>query len=186
MTAVVAILFILSASVLIAAAWAGCAPLLQETALEGHEGIEGLVPLHTQHFPQLRQALDLADAHYVRWKIAKDGQRMWREERRQILRRFLAGLAGDFAKLNLLRREIDCSAFEMNGRREIARRSTNFCFRLNTRVISVQIALGGPRSMRRLARLTERVASLSAQTEAAMAKLGQSSAQSEVPSRFSA
>jgi hypothetical protein len=186
MTVVLTILLILSASILIAAAWAGCAALPQETTLEGHNGIEGLLPLHTQHFPQLRQALESADAHYVRWKVAKDGQRMWQDERRQILQRFLAGLVGDFAKLNQMRREIGPLASETNGRGEMARRWTNFCFRLNTRVISTQIALGGPRSMRRLVRLTERVASLSAGTEAAMARLEPNASQSEVNSHFSA
>jgi hypothetical protein len=186
MTLVVAGVPILAVLALGAAAWAGCRPLPQEAALEGRQKIEELLPLHTQHFPQLRQALDSTDARYVRRKISKNAERMWRTERRQILQRFLSGLAGDFARLNRLRRVIGSLAEQNSGRDEVARAWLGFRFRLGCRMISMQIALGGPRSMRQLARLTELVASLSASAEAAMAELETGPARSEVPSRFSA
>jgi hypothetical protein len=171
---------------LIVAAWAGSRRLPEELALEGHREIEGLLPLHTQHFPQLRQSLDSTDARYVRRKVSKDVEKMWREERRQILQRFVAGIAGDFARLNQLSRVISSLGARSGGRGELARAWLDFCFRLNCRVILLQTGLGGPRSMRQLERLTELVASLSAQAEAAMAKLETGAARDEVPSNFSA
>jgi len=177
---------ILAVLALAAAVWAGSRPLPQEAALGGQKKIEELLPLHTQHFPQLRQSLDSTDARYVRRKVSKDAEKMWREERRQILQRFLSGLAGDFARLNQLRRVIGALAERNSERAEFVSVWLGMRFRLNCRLISMQIALGGPRSMRQLARLTDVVASLSARAEATMAELETESARAEIPSRFSA
>lgn len=181
-----AALLVLLVLVVIAAALAGSRPLPQETALQGQQALEGLLPLHTQHFPQLRNALDSTDARYVRRMVSKDAQRMWRGERREILRRFLAGLGADFARLNQMRRVIGSIAPGKTKGEEIARSWASFWFRLNSRIVAVQVQWGAPWSMRQLSWLTEMVASLSARAELAMMELEQGAENSELSSDFNA
>ena len=63
------LLFTLAAlSILAVLVWLVSKPLRQEASLNLKSKIEELVPLHTQHFPQVRQALESADSRYIRQK----------------------------------------------------------------------------------------------------------------------
>jgi hypothetical protein len=146
-------------------------PLPEENSLSPGSKIEDLVPLHTPHFPQLRQALESADNRYVRQKANPAVHRMWQEERRQILRSFLAGLAEDFARLDRLARIVASLTPRFSRREELVRIWLSLRFRLTYRIVSLRISLGGVSSARQLSYLTQLVGSLSAQAEAAMIRL---------------
>lgn len=184
-TAVWLIAFFLAGAVA-AMAWTMSQPLPEEVTFGRRRKIEDLLPLHTQHFPQLRQSLDSTDERYIHRRASEVKQRMWRAERRQILQGFLAGLAGDFARLNRLT-DVIASLSPRGPKHEKLKRSW-LCmrFRLHYRIISAQTAAGGSCSMRGLARMTGLVASLSARAETAMTQTGQESAADRVSSNFTA
>jgi hypothetical protein len=166
----VIIFALVSASIFSLLIWLLGKPLSEETSL-GPKKIEELLPLHTQHFPQLRQSLASADSRYIRRKVSQEVEREWREERRRILQDFLIGLAQDFARLDQLSRVVASLSPRFSRREEAERIRLSLRFRINYRIVSIRIAAGHPGSMRRLVRLTELVGNLSARAEAAMARL---------------
>jgi hypothetical protein len=151
--------------------WLVSKPLPEENSLSLESKIEDLIPMHTQHFPQLRQALESADSRYVRQKANAALHRIWREERRQILRSFRVGLAEDFARLDRLARIVASLTPRFSRREELARIWLSLRFRLTYRIVSIWTSAGGAGSARRLSTLTELVGSLSARAEAAMIRL---------------
>jgi hypothetical protein len=167
------VLLITCATLIILAAlvWLVSKPLPEETSLSLGSKIEDLVPLHTQHFPQLRQALESADNRYVRQKANAAVHRMWREERRRILKSFLAGLAEDFARLDRLARIVASLTPRFSRREELAYIWLSLRFRLTYRIVSIRISAGGAGSVRQLSYLTEIVGNLSARAEEAMVRL---------------
>jgi hypothetical protein len=179
LVAAVAVLFLLLALV-----WLAGPPFPRETSEPLRGKIEDLLPLHTHHFPQLRQALTNADEHYIRRKASKELQRMWRAERRQILHGFLTGLAGDYARLKQLARVVESLGAQPKKLAKMRHIWLSFCFRLNYRFASLNIRGGGLGSMRQLARLTDLVGDLSAETETAMTRLEPRKAQREMGSSF--
>jgi hypothetical protein len=146
-------------------------PLPEETSLGASKKIEELLPLHTQHFPQVRQSLASADGRYIQRKVSKEALREWNEERRRILQDFLIGLAQDFARLDQLSRIVASLSPRFSRREEAEWIWLSLRFRANYRIVAMRIAAGYPGSMRGLVRLTELVGNLSARAEAAMARL---------------
>jgi hypothetical protein len=154
-----------------ALAWLVSKRLPEEDALSIESKIEDLVPFHTQHFPQLRQALESADSRYVRQNATAALHRTWREERRQILRSFLAGLAEDFARLDRLSRIVASLTPHFSRREELERIWLSLRFRLTYRVVSLRISAGGAATARELNYLATLVGSLSAHAEAGMIQM---------------
>lgn len=171
MSLLVALFAIGSVLLLVALGWLITRPLPRETALELGNNIEDLLPLHTHHFPQLRQSLASADSQYVRRKASKEIERQWRAERRRILQSFLAGLADDFARLDRLARIVAALSPQFSRREELERIWLSLRFRLNYRIVSTMIFAWGIGSMRQLTVLSNLVGNLSAQAEAAMRRL---------------
>ncbi len=166
------LLFTLAAlSILAVLVWLVSKPLRQEASLNLKSKIEELVPLHTQHFPQVRQALESADSRYIRQKATPELHRMWQEDRRQILKDYLAGLAEDFAKLDRLARIVASLSPQFSRREELARIWLSVLFRLNYRIVSIRISAGGTGPLRQVSYLTVLVGDLSARAEAAMSRL---------------
>lgn len=157
--------------ILAALVWLAGKPLSEETSLRFGSRIEDLVPLHTQHFPQLRQALESADNRFVRQKVHSRFLRAWQAERRQILRSFLRGLAEDFARLTRLAQIVTSLNPRFSRRRELERVWLSLRFRLAYRIVVIWISVGGAGSARQLRYLTELVGSLSARAEAGMIRL---------------
>jgi hypothetical protein len=151
-------------------AWLLGRRLLEERE-DAEKNIENLLPSHTQHLPQLRQSLDLADRRYIRQKASKEIARKWRADRQKILRSFLSGVAQDFVRLERLASVVGCLSPDVPKNEEIRRAWLRFRFRISYRVLSMEIAAGRPCSMERLARLTELVGNLSANAENAMERL---------------
>jgi hypothetical protein len=150
--------------------WAVLAPLPEESAPASDSRLEDFQPRHTQHFPQLRQALDLNDTRYMREKAAPDLQKRWLDERRRILSDFLAGLALDFGQLDRLGRTVASLSPKLSWQDELRRLSLNFRFRFNFRVAKLWILAGGSLALTRLRYLTTLIGEISARTSLAMAR----------------
>lgn len=171
MSFVVVAFTVASAVALAAIGWLVLKPLPKEASAGLVNNIEELLPLHSRHFPQVRQALASADAQYVRRRASQETERMWREERRRILRSFLDGLAEDFARLDRLSRMVASLSPRFSRREEIERAWLSLRFRLNYRMTVLRISLGGPGSASQVSHMTELVANLSSRAEAAMTRL---------------
>ena len=169
---------------LLGMAWIFGRPLTQETSLNPGETIEDLFPLHTQYFPQLRQSLDSADARYIRRRVSKEEERLWSADRKQIVRDYLTGLAGDFARVLHLASIQDSLSPNLSRRDAVKRYWLAMRFRFLYRVISVWMSAGGPKVLRQIACLTGYVGSLSALEEAAMRRLENSGGEPKVRSKL--
>jgi hypothetical protein len=161
-------------------------PLPEEDSPQSADTIEDLLPLHTQHFPQLRQSLDSADSRYVHRRLSQALGRSWSAERQQIVRDYLTGLAGDFARVLRLGRIIDSLSLRISRRKIVERYWLALCFRFLYRVVSASMSAGGPGMLRLIARMTGYVGSLSALEEAAMERLEMLSGERGVQSNFNA
>jgi hypothetical protein len=181
------ILFIfLMPLILFGVVWILARPLTEETSLDHGDTIEDLHPLHTQYLPQLRGALDTADARYVRRRVSKEAERSWSAERRQIVRDYLTGLAGDFSRVMHLAGIVDSLSPKVSKRAHLERTWLALRFRILYRVILVCMSAGSPGVLRQVARLTSYVGNLSALEEAAMARLEIMSSGEEMHPNFSA
>ena len=146
-------------------------PLAEEKSARLINNIEDLLPLHSQHLPQLRQSLASTDTRYVRRRTSDEIERMWREERCQIVARFLAGIAADFARIERLAMVVTSLAPESSKRDRAFRAWVRFRFRILYRAASRWTAAGRPLSTGPLVQLTNLVANLSAYAENAMKQL---------------
>jgi hypothetical protein len=171
MSLVVVIFTALTLAITVMLVWLVGKRLPEESSLGLDSKIEDLVPLHTQHFPQLRQALDSTDSRYMKQKATGELRRQWREDRRRILRGFLTGLAEDFAKLDRLARTVASLSPKISRREELGRIWLNLRFRLNYRIVWIWLSTGGMGPVGRLSYLTSLLGDLSARAEAAMTRL---------------
>lgn len=146
-------------------------PLAEEKSARLINNIEDLLPLHSQHLPQLRQSLASTDTRYVRRRTSDEIERMWREERRQVVARFLNGVAADFARIERLAVVVTSLAPESSKRDRAFRAWVRFRFRILYRAASRWTAAGRPLSTGPLVHLTNLVANLSAYAENAMKQL---------------
>jgi hypothetical protein len=159
------LVFLIAAAGAVALPAFACAswiPLGQERSLQPSKNIELLFPLHAQHFPQLKHSLDSSDAQYVSRRGSKGLQNAWRSERRRILKDYIQGLGGDFARVMLLRRILDSQSrpslqASRSGWLRLAQR-----FRLHYRAVSFCVLVRGTCTLRQLAGLSACVGSLAA------------------------
>jgi hypothetical protein len=151
--------------------WAALKPLPEEMMGRRQDRMEGLLALHAQHFPQLRQALTTLDADYVRRKTSGEIERRLREERRRIVEQFLSGLAEDFGRLERLIKMVREMSPAEPWIQQIQPAGRRFRFRSSYRIASLQIHSASLQSANRLARLTELVGNLSVQIEVGVARL---------------
>jgi hypothetical protein len=146
-------------------------PLPEEISTGFETKPENLLPLHSQHLPQLRQSLASNDSRYVRLNTSEEVEHMWREERRQIVARFLRGVATDFARTEQFAKVVASLTPNPSRRNEAFRAWLRFRFRASYRLLSGWIAAGKPPSIGPLIHLTNLVANLSACAESAMEQL---------------
>jgi hypothetical protein len=146
-------------------------PLPEEISTGFETKIENLLPLHSQHLPQLRQSLASTDTRYVRRNTSEEVEHMWREERRQIVARFLRGVAADFARTEQFAKVVTSLTPNPSKRNEAIRAYLRFRFRASYRLLSGWVTAGKPLSIGPLIHLTNLVANLSAAAENAMEKL---------------
>jgi hypothetical protein len=170
----VSVFFIATAGavVLLALVCASWIPLREERSLQLSENIELLFPLHTQHFSQLKHSLDSSDAQYVSRRGSKELQNGWRAERRRILKDYIHGLGGDFARVMLLRRMLNSqSGLSLQPDRSAWLRLA-LRFRLHYWAVSFCVLVRGTCTLRQLARLSTCVGSMAALAETAVASTG--------------
>jgi hypothetical protein len=172
--------------ILLGLAWILGSPLEQEISLHPVGTIEDLLPLHSRHFPQLRQSLDPGDAHYIRRRVSQEVERFWCDARRQIVRDYLTGLAGDYARVLQLARIVDSLSPNLLKRTLVKRYWLALRFRFLYRAISVCMTGGGPAALPWIARLTDYVGSLSALEESAMGRLERLGDEGEAHANFNA
>jgi len=146
-------------------------PLGEEISTGFETKIENLLPLHSQHLPQLRQSLASTDTRYVRRNTSEEVEHRWREERRQIVARFLRGVAVDFARTEQLAQVVASLAPNLSRRNQVFRTWRRFRFRVSYRLLSGWMAAGKAVSLGPLIHLTNLVANLSADAENAMEQL---------------
>jgi hypothetical protein len=170
----VSIFFIAAAGafVLFAAVCASWIPLREERSLGPSENIELHFPLHTQHFPQLKHSLDSSDAQYVSRRGSKELQNGWRVERHRILKDYIHGLGGDFARVMRLRRMLNSQSRQLLQVNRFGWSRLALRFRLRYRAVSLCIFVRGTCTLRQLARLSACVGGLAALAGTAVAGAG--------------
>jgi hypothetical protein len=168
----------------LALCWMAMWPLPEETSAEPGDNIEDLLPLHTQHFPQLKQSLDSADKQYISRKVSRELERSWREERGRILKSFVEGLARDFGRVIRLGRLVDSIAPSAAKPEGMERFWLGLRFRLHFRILSLWISKDGPVAVWQVQRLTATVGCLSALAEAGMLRQEAIEGKHELPSGF--
>jgi hypothetical protein len=161
--------------------WACAAPLGQETSFVPQAKIEALLPSHTEHFPQLKRSLNTSDAKFVRRRATRAVRRAWRRERTRILRAYISGLEGDFARLRQLRRVLEAQFPNSTAEHAAEWSRQSLHFRLMLRRESLCIRIRGTCSMRRFANLAGCVGGLAAMASAAMLRCGVGTLESAGP-----
>ncbi len=135
---------------------------------------EQLLPRHPQYFPALRQALQSADAEFLRDRLPREEFFRWRAERRRILQRFLAGLDQDCRHLTQMARTVARLSPQVSRRYELQLLQLQVSFRLLYGLAWLRVSLNVA-ALRHVSELTYRVGRLAAQVEAAMVALESSS-----------
>jgi len=172
-------------SFLAAFIWVASWPLPEENSADGPDKIEDLLPLNTEHFPQLKQALYSTDELYIRQKLSKEKRRFWHGERLKILDGYLDGLALDFGRVVRLGRVVDSLAPDSARTDGTEREILAMRFRLHYRILSLRIFGGGAGAVWQLRHMTASVESLSALAEAGMMRLETRAAELGIRSNIS-
>jgi hypothetical protein len=130
--------------------------------------LEDLLPEHSCHYPQIRQALCDADAAFVRQRSHMVPVRAWKKERRAVLQQYLAGLAEDFMRLDALARQVALLSPTVDRQQEMERIWLSARFLCTYRVASLRLRAGSV-SADGFRRLTELVGSLACRLDSRMA-----------------
>jgi hypothetical protein len=133
--------------------------------------LESLFLLHCRYFAQIRRVLDPGDRHYLRARLSPAEVRKWSQERRQVLKRFLAALGDDYARLDFLSRRIAALSPHIRRRHELQRIWLGLRFRILYRVVAMRLAVEGLVPLEPIARLTGVLGALSYQLEGSMCDL---------------
>ncbi len=142
------------------------------SAAEARIPIEELFPLHSRHFPQVRQALSADDRDYLKRRASSGLRREALATRRQVVQEYLAGLAKDFSRLDRLGRTVARLSPQLNRRLESERVWLGLRFWGLYLLVRLGVRTVRP-TVWPLERLTGLVGSLAAEIEAAMAAFEQ-------------
>jgi hypothetical protein len=115
---------------------------------------EKLKNLNCRHFPQIGQVLRNEDLLFIQRMAPAKLARRWRKERSRILRRYLNGLAKDFARLEHLARLLAALSPEISRKQEWEWLKLGMQFRILFVLVNLRISLGSI-SIFQLARLTD-------------------------------
>jgi hypothetical protein len=130
---------------------------------------------HYGYFPQIRQALSVADSKYLREnappRVAKQALR----ERRAVARGFLKGLHEDFSNLAKLGRVIATLSPEVSHKQETERFFLSVKFQFLYYLVSLRLAAGNL-PLEQLENLTGLIGRLATRMDTAMAEISALSA----------
>ena len=93
-------------------------------------GLNNCPPQHCQYFSQVRQALSISDEQYLRERASPLVARKALQERRNVAKKFLAGLYQDFSNLERWGRTIAALSPAIARRQETERLALGFKFRV--------------------------------------------------------
>jgi len=158
---------------LIGAAYALLHPLHAEANLgpKARANPETLTIRHCQHFAQMRRTIDAADFEFVLLHLPAARCRQLRQERRKVLRKYLDGIADDFARLDQLARIVASLSPEIDKGQELQRIQAEVAFRVYYRVAAFRLWTGSGIPNESVVHLADMVATLSRDIETAMTGL---------------
>ncbi len=169
MTLVAAILF--SLAILVSLVWLLFSPrAAQSTPAVEALDIEKLLPLHCRHFPQISQILGKEDDEFMARRAPKSVQKLWRKQRRGILRQYLNSLAEDFVRLERLARLASALSPQLNEAHQWEWLRLGLQFRFMYRVLAIRISLDRVTSSE-LARITNLITGLAGELETLMSQI---------------
>ncbi len=141
-------------------------------AASGSRSDEFLPAGHFRYYPQIRQALSETDWEYLAKRAPAASRRRWKEERRRVVRGFLAGLKEDYVRLEKLGRTVASLSPALNQELERERFWLGVRFRVCIAVLRAA-PLGSRWTLRLLDRTAATVGSMAEKTTAAMYALSE-------------
>jgi hypothetical protein len=130
---------------------------------------------HFAHFPQIRQALSVADSQYLMETAPPHVAKQALRERRAVARRFLRGLHEDFSNLARLGRMIAALSPEVSREQETERLLLSLKFQILYNLVWLRLSTGNL-PLQQLEHLTGLVGRLATRMDEAMAKISALSA----------
>lgn len=127
------------------------------------------------YFPQIRQALSIADSNYLRENAPRHVAKSALRERRAVARGFLRGLHEDFSNLAKLGRVIATLSPEISHKQETERFFLSMKFQILYYLVSLRLA-AGYLPLEQLENLTGLIGRLATRMDAAMAEISALSA----------
>lgn len=177
----------LSLFLFITVVWLLSKPLSAQRSLQRADKpeIESLFALHCRHFPQMRQALSQADTEFLAHRLPAGELKLWRGERRRVLRSFLTGLGEDYARLDYMARKVAALSPAIERKRELERLWLGLEFRVLYRIVLLRLVTEGFAPRVQLEQLTQLLATLSSRLEAAMESVNAGSLPPPIKTTFS-
>jgi hypothetical protein len=142
--------------------------------------IEELYPRHYRYFPQVRQALSAVDEEYLRKVAGPQIARQALTERREVARKFLAGLREDFLNLERLARTVAALSPVVSREQETERFLLNLRFHALYTLVQMRLSIGRV-PVQRIEYLTGLVGNYAMRMERAMAAVSLPSANQAAP-----
>jgi hypothetical protein len=130
---------------------------------------------HYGYFPQIRQALSVADSNYLRETAPPHVAKQALRERRAVARGFLKGLHEDFSNLAKLGRTIAALSPEVSRQQETERLILSLKFQILYSLVWLRLSAGNL-PLDQLEHLTGLVGRLATRMDAAMAQVSALSA----------
>jgi hypothetical protein len=130
---------------------------------------------HYRYFRQIRQALSVADTHYLMDTAPPHVAKQALRERRAVARRFLMGLHEDFSNLERLGRIIAAMSPEVSREQETQRLILSLKFQILYGFVWLRLSTGNL-PLQQLENLTGLVGRLATRMDAAMAEISALSA----------
>ena len=138
--------------------------------------MDQVLPRHYRFFPQVRQALSVADAQYLRDAAPPHVAQQALRERRAVARRFLSGLREDFSRLERLARMVAALSPAISREQETERLLLSLRFRVLYLLVWLRLSTGQV-PLRQIEHLTGLIGRLAVRMEHAMAEINALSAE---------
>jgi hypothetical protein len=137
--------------------------------------LEEIGQRHATHCSQIRQALDGRDFEYLASAGGARLARRVRRERRQLVRKYLIALRGDFDQLLRLASAIAALSPEVVAIEELERFRITLQFHLRCRVIALRLLFGAT-TVPQVSGVSDLVSHLAVRLDAALKELGERAA----------
>jgi hypothetical protein len=135
------------------------------------KNIEELSARHFRRLQHLRNVLTGQDNAFIDQRLSPGSAARVRSERKDAVRKYLAGILQDFAAVDRLAREVASLSPNVEHRLESERLFLEIRFRILYRLALLRLSAGGQLPFEAVARLTEIVGALSRQVDAMMVPL---------------